>query len=218
VKRFSLLFFLGLTCLGACTQPHHQAGHFRNVVVVGNSITYSAPYSKVGWTSNWGMAASAPDKDFVHILTRRFQQETPGARVSFQNIAEWEHTYWKYNLARFDTIKQTSPDLLIVRIGENINGDSVVQRQFAQHLHELVMALKGPHTRVVLASSFWDGNPSIEAMKEYSQMHQLTYIPLAKLGDDPSNKALGQHANEGVASHPSDKGMLAIADAIWAGI
>jgi uncharacterized protein (DUF488 family) len=100
-------------------------------------------------------------------------------------------------------------------IGENATSNSVGQQHFAQHLGSLIDALKAPHTRVVVVSSFWDGNQSIEAMQACSQAHQLTYVPLAKLGADASNKAIGQHANEGVASHPSNKGGLTIADAIW---
>lgn len=215
MKYFILLALVGTTGLGACTKPHHQAAHFRKVLILGNSITYSAPYSKVGWAGSWGMAASAPDKDFVHLLTHRLQQETPGAQIKIQNIAEWEHTYWKYGLARFDTLKSFKPDLLIVRLGENVNSDSVQQQQFGQHLGALVTALAGPQTKAVVASSFWAGNHSIEAMQAYSQAHQATYVPLAQFGDDPTYKAIGKFANAGVASHPSDAGMQAIADAIW---
>jgi lysophospholipase L1-like esterase len=218
VKYFTLLALAGTTSLSACTKPHHQATHFRKVLILGNSITYSAPYSKVGWAGSWGMAASAPAKDFVHLLTRRLQQETPGAQVRMQNIAEWEHTYWKYDLTRFDTLKSFAPDLLIVRLGENVTSDSVRQQHFGQHLGALVAALAGPKTKVVIASSFWTGNESIEAMQTYSQAHQATYVPLAQLGDDPTYKAIGKFANAGVASHPSDAGMQAIADAIWESI
>ena len=40
------------------------------VLFVGNSITLHSPRPQIGWTSNWGMAASARDKDYVHLLQK----------------------------------------------------------------------------------------------------------------------------------------------------
>ncbi len=41
------------------------------VLFVGNSITLHGPRPQIGWTNNWGMAASARDKDYVHLLQKR---------------------------------------------------------------------------------------------------------------------------------------------------
>ncbi len=38
------------------------------VLFLGNSITLLPPLASVGWTNNWGMAARAPEKDFVHLV------------------------------------------------------------------------------------------------------------------------------------------------------
>ena len=40
------------------------------VLFVGNSITLHGPSPKIGWTNNWGMAATARDKDYVHLLQK----------------------------------------------------------------------------------------------------------------------------------------------------
>ena len=42
-------------------------GEFK-VLVYGNSIALHAPKADIGWTNNWGMAASAPEKDFAHLV------------------------------------------------------------------------------------------------------------------------------------------------------
>ena len=99
-----------------------------------------------------------------------------GSQVRMQNIAEWEQTYWKYNLARFDTLKSFAPDLLIVRLGKNVASDSV-QQHFGQHLCALVAAVAGPKTKVVTVSSLWAGNQSIEAMQAYSQARRPPIYP-----------------------------------------
>ena len=42
-------------------------GEFK-VFVYGNSIALHGPLAKIGWTNNWGMAASAPENDFAHLV------------------------------------------------------------------------------------------------------------------------------------------------------
>ena len=41
------------------------------VLFVGNSITLHGPRPQIGWTNNWGMAATARDKDYVHLLQKK---------------------------------------------------------------------------------------------------------------------------------------------------
>jgi hypothetical protein len=56
-----------------------------------NSITLHGPASAIGWTGNWGMAASDQEKDYVHLLTAEIARNA-GARPEIQvrNIADFE--------------------------------------------------------------------------------------------------------------------------------
>ena len=38
------------------------------VLVYGNSIALHGPKPDIGWTNDWGMAASAREKDFAHLV------------------------------------------------------------------------------------------------------------------------------------------------------
>ena len=49
------------------TVAREDGGKFK-VLVYGNSIALHGPKADIGWTNCWGMAASAAEKDFAHLV------------------------------------------------------------------------------------------------------------------------------------------------------
>jgi len=210
-----LLFILILACSCKKNKGKENAPDikFSNVVILGNSITYSPANAEVGWNGNWGMAASAPELDFVHLLTEDFKDKNTACVVTAKNIAAFEINYQVYNFdIELKQIKDLKPDLLIIRIGENVKQEGIDSVAFEQKYSSLVDYFKAdnPNLKILAAGSFW-GNPTVDRIMS----RHSAFLTLKILGLDMSNYAWGQYMNNGVASHPSDKGMKAIASLIW---
>ena len=79
MKMLMLLAAVVILGFTSCKkQPEVKVGtKISNVLILGNSITFSAADSKVGWFGNWGMAASKPEFDYVHLLTAKFKDLNP---------------------------------------------------------------------------------------------------------------------------------------------
>jgi len=65
-------------------------------------------------------------------------------------------------------------------------------------------------------SSFWADDAKDQALKEACQEAGGIFVNVGPLGQDPANAARSERSftHDGVAGHPGDKGMKAIADAI----
>jgi len=184
------------------------------VVVLGNSLVAHPPSEELGWKGDWGMAASARDSDFVHRLERRIHEVDPDLELQYGSIASFERAYWNYDLR--ELAKFRNADILILKIAENVDPDSLAERQFSQHYAKLIDYLtQGSRTDVILSEGFWP-SPVNDTIHHYATQNGFNFVKLHDLyTSDPTNTAKGLFAHEGVANHPSDRGMKHIADRIW---
>lgn len=190
---------------------------YKRVFIFGNSITRHGPKAQVGWFGDWGMAASVKDSDYVHLLIQKLKTVNPLVSVYFKNIADYERGYWNYNLSQLDSLRQLKPDLIIFRLGENVAAESIAEHDFKKYYKGLVDYFKAsnPKVKVLNASSFWEKESVTLTIREASEAGGDQFLSLSDLSKDPANMALDKFKDKGVGSHPSDKGMKAIAEMIW---
>ncbi len=191
--------------------------YFERMLVIGNSIMEHAPLPDVGWKNNNGMAASAPDKDFVHILTRRLQTFWPAAIVKLQYGGDFERMFWQYDLNNLNDALSNKPDLIVVRIAENVDQDLGDLRNFEKYYRALLehtAANASPVHKIVCSTSFWNQPRTDAIIQKVAAEKGYPVACLCGLVERPQFQAL-QYVNPGVAKHPNDAGMAQIADLLW---
>lgn len=196
------------------------------VLFLGNSITRHGPAPKIGWDGDWGMAASAREKDYVHLVAAGLA-ELAGKQpeIRFANIADFERNLATYDLSgKLKAEFEFKPTLVIVAIGENVAALQTedAKAQFKASFARLLDAAKksGAAPALVVRSCFWADAAKDEILRQGCSTAGGTFVDLGALGKDESNYARSERKFEhaGVAAHPGDKGMKAIADAILAAL
>ena len=214
--KLALLLFIVCAAAQATAQTA-----FRKVLFLGNSITKHGPKADIDWTGNWGMAASAEAKDYVHLVTKALagKQDT-APEVLVKNIADFERAYAGYDLAgKLKEAVDFKADLIILAIGENVPGlktpEDKVKLQEA--VTKLLTTLKGDRKPVILVRScFWANTAKDEALRGACAAVSGIPVDIGTLSKDEKNFARSERPfkHAGVANHPGDAGMAAIADAL----
>lgn len=185
------------------------------ILFLGNSITRHGKAENLGWYGDWGMAASAREKDYVHRLVGLLQKD--GKRVSYcvANLSEWERTRDASLLfARYAQAKQFGADVVVVRLGENARLAEYLQ-EFEPCYREMTEFFSENGARTVLTDLFWEYEPFDNFVQSFAREKGYAFVKLHDLGGLNEMKALGKFGHQGVAAHPGDKGMEKIAERIY---
>jgi lysophospholipase L1-like esterase len=210
-----LAITLAVMCSGIA-----QAAEFQKVLFLGNSITLHGPSKKVDWTGNWGMAASALDKDYVHLVTKALvKKDGTAPETLVNNIATFERQYAAYDAAPLKEAAAFGADLIVVCIGENVPNLTTdeAKAQFKESVVKMLNGVRADRKPVIIVrSSFWANAAKDKALKQACAEVGGTFVDISALCKDEKNFARSERAfkHAGVANHPGDKGMQAIADAI----
>lgn len=187
-----------------------------NILILGNSITHHTPNESIGWKGDWGMAASAADKDFSSLLTNQLKQKFTAynVNVTAKNIAVWEVDF-EHDLSIDSDTLTKKYDILIIRLGENVSTTPSSFQNYEKELSNLINRFKSKNTKVIITGTVWSSQEKDAIQEKIAKENQYSYIPLINFQTNPDNYATGKFVNEQVAAHPSDQGMQNIAELLF---
>ena len=195
----------------------NHEGKGKRVMIVGNSITLHGIKEDIGWFNEWGMAASAKEKDYAHILMSEISKIDSDAAFCICQVSSWEQNYKKGKEAykNFENASQFNPDIIVARFIENCPGADFDSEIFKLELKALLQYLSNNRpVKTILTTGFWH-HPGDCAIIEAAAEWGYPLVELGDLGEDEKMKAIGLFQHSGVANHPGDLGMKHIADRIF---
>ena len=183
------------------------------ILVLGNSITRHAPSEAIGWHGDWGMAASAPQKDYVHRLFAMLKESGAEPYMMVRQASHWERHFREADcLSAYEDERAFGADIVIFRLGENVGRTS--SEEFRDAILRLLGFVMPVGARAVLTTCFWKNDIRDRAIREAAE---ALGSPCADIGcTDEALMALGAFSHRGVAAHPGDEGMAMIAEKIFA--
>jgi len=189
-----------------------DSGHPR-VLFLGNSITRHGPKPSIGWTNNFGMAASSVDKDYVHVLASKIKARKPSASFALANVAGTVERKFLKGLTLekdFGWMRDWKPDYVIIFFGANTpkTYDPEADGRFGRAVESLRNFLNADgKTRFFIVEGFYL-RPALDAEKKsVAEKYGDIYVPMESVRDRPDVR--------GRFNHPSDNGMRLIAECLW---
>lgn len=206
------------------------------ILFLGNSLTLHGRHEPYGWLHNCGMAASVPEKDFVHVLTAALEARTGGhLRLSITetkdgpagtepanivNVAgTLERSYTKYSNAPLQKQLDWKPDIVVLQCGENVVRDKFEPAPFKEALRSLLNALQAAGSpQIFVTSQILSPGGALDDLKNEvcaEDPSHRTYVDLSSFCKDPTNYARSEPYYTGIITgHPGDKGMARIASTL----
>ena len=189
------------------------------VLFLGNSMTRHGPAAKIGWTNDWGMAASAREKDYAHLVARGIEAKT-GRKVEIRlrNIASFERNLAGFDMAgQFAEDRAWGADYTVTVIGGNspvpkTPEEKALYKAKMLELNRMFAPKNGGD--MVVCGLFHPSMTKEQLQREAAAEAGLKYVRFWDLGICKDCQAIGKFWHSGVAGHPGDKGMALMAERI----
>lgn len=174
------------------------------ILFIGNSLTMHQPKPEIGWSGYWGMAASQPDKDYVHRVQLGLTAAT--GQIPEIKIISGDITYLPLLLE--DDITLFDPAVIVIQVGNNAPGDTE-PAVFIDGFSRIRRA--APAARIITVG-MWSTTRADQreaAIVTASKVISADYVYIGEIQDRAAS-----FSDSAVAWHPSDTGMQRIADRI----
>lgn len=204
-----------------------RKAQYSKAVVLGNSLTDHAITET--WWGVWGMAATKREYDFVHIMQEGLRAKDPNAEVVPIHLADWERNFGIDLDTLIDGRMTSETDLVVIRLCENVPTANIPQFHDAlSDLVDYVMEVS-PMAKVVITGEFWNYAPKETILQTVAAEKGVDFIKLNQFDTSAYKESIGHYVygddeeiheitDAGVAEHPSNIGMLGVANAILTAI
>ncbi len=201
-----------ITLLAGCCFVSMEVRPVKEILIVGDGITCNAPQPELGWNNTWGMAATAKERDFAHQLEANARKSSPDVKLTLDNIMyEDTMTGWIH-------LVPNPADVVVIQLGDNWQGGVPAEEYgsaYAQMIDEL---REGADGKIVVCVGPWS-NPELEPFIAKAAADKgALFVSLKEIAADPANRAAADGKFPKLAARPGDRGMKAIADAVWQAI
>ncbi|MFM2096332.1 MAG: hypothetical protein RIS70_3456, partial [Planctomycetota bacterium] len=202
--------------------------HAGRILFLGNSLTLHGPKPDIGWDGNWGMAASAPAKDYVHQLAAAIDARTGGRLIleptpvngspSVENVLNianiLEREYAAYNAAKIKKQLDWKAHIVVLQCGENVPSQGFDADAFQKSLKAMLDDLKAASDpQIFVTGNILFAKPELDAIKQRVCAEDPTHRTFVDISVYRSDQSLN-----GRFGHPGDAGMKLIADTLFAAI
>ncbi len=212
-------------------QPERMAVNDYKLLIFGNSIANHASAPSIGWNRDCGMAATSPEKDYVHRLQFYMNEKFGAMSTSVEfgtSIAAFERAIPKNDITKdymdmipvyVKDVTTAKPDIISIQMGENVSSGPTSET-YKHAVKCLVKAFRqaAPNAVIVVSTPFWGGYEKVVGMTEAAGELNVGLALVHTLNsrenmawDDASLK----DAIDGVKNHPGDLGMDRIAKLIF---
>lgn len=191
--------------------PHENSGI--RILFAGNSITKHSKKPQIGWNNDCGMAASAPEKDYVHLLMQKIRTYDENAAYCIAQVGGYEaNLYTACPEQNYREAAEFNADLLILFFGANVpksyDTDPKPPKTFGRVYEEMRNFLNADNHAAVFHSEGFYIRPNLDAEKlAVAEKYGDIFM---RLGD-----IVTREETHGQFNHPNDLGMQEIADTFW---
>ncbi|MBR5280879.1 MAG: SGNH/GDSL hydrolase family protein [Clostridia bacterium] len=196
---------------------HEKPDAALRVLFIGNSITFHEFKAEIGWERNWGMAASSPEKDYVHQTVAALEERFGPISYGIAQVSYWECHFDQGSEildAYYTRAAEFGADIVIVRIGENIFPKMHEENSCIPYYEDMIRFFAGKARQVIVTNNFWPREDLDGPFEDVAKRNGYTFCCLNDLAADKATMALGEFEHEGICLHPSDYGMAKIAERI----
>lgn len=170
------------------------------VLFIGNSLTMHAVTPGV-WDIASGMAASSPEKDYVHLVVKGMQErEARPVEALYNNGGNGKLA----ETLEYLQFRILNPDIVFIQGGEN--------DAFDDRFRAIYPALLDHYSAPRIIIGDWYEKQKSDYVRDLCLRRNIPFVQIYHLFANPSMSGnAGPYRFKGVSTHPNDVGMAAIA-------